>query len=98
GTDFERRVWRAMIAIPQGRTQTYGEVARMLGSTPRAVGGACGANPIPLVIPCHRIVGAGGALGGYSGGRGAETKRFLLELEGALTPEQDLFAPRAPRS
>lgn len=82
GTAHDLAVWRAMQRIPAGETRTYGEVARDISSSPRAVGTACGRNPIPIVIPCHRIVAAGGALGGYSGQRGAETKRFLLELEG----------------
>ena len=83
GTEHDRRVWRAMQAIPSGETRAYGEIARAIGSAARAVGNACGRNPIPIVIPCHRIVGANGALGGYSGQGGAETKRFLLGLEGA---------------
>ncbi len=84
GSDFQRRVWRLMRAIPAGRTRSYGELARELGSAARAVGGACGANPIPILIPCHRVLAAGGALGGYSGLGGTETKRFLLRLEGVL--------------
>ena len=82
GTEHDRRVWRAMQAIPPGETRTYGEIARAIGSAAQAVGNACGRNPIPIVIPCHRIVGANGALGGYSGQGGAKTKRFLLGLEG----------------
>ena len=86
GTPFRLRVWAAMQAIPYGRTMSYGALARTLGTAPRAVGGACGANPIPLVIPCHRVVGAGGALGGFSGGAGCDTKRQLLALERTLPP------------
>ena len=86
GTPFRRRVWEAMQAIPYGETRSYGDLARALDSAPRAIGGACGANPIPLVIPCHRVVGAGGALGGFSGGDGCDTKRQLLALERALPP------------
>ena len=86
GTTFRRRVWAAMQAIPYGQTRSYGDLARDLDSAPRAVGGACGANPIPLIIPCHRVVGAGGTLGGFSGGAGCDTKRQLLALEGALPP------------
>ena len=82
GTAHDRAVWRAMRKIPAGATRSYGEVARDIASSPRAVGNACGRNPIPIVIPCHRIVAAGGRLGGYSGRGGAETKRFLLRLEG----------------
>lgn len=81
GTDFQRRVWRVMEGIPTGETLTYGDVANQLGSAPRAVGGACGANPIPILIPCHRIVATGGGLGGYSGAGGLTTKRALLDLE-----------------
>ncbi len=76
-------VWQAMRAIPAGRTLSYGAIARAIGSSPRAVGGACGRNPIPVIIPCHRVIGADGALGGYSGAGGAQTKRFLLSHEGA---------------
>ena len=83
GTPFQRRVWDAMRAIPRGRTRTYGDVARELHSSARAVGMACGANPIPIIIPCHRITGANGSLGGYSGGEGPDTKRYLLGLEQA---------------
>lgn len=82
GTAFRQKVWAAMQAIPYGTVLTYGDVARMLDSAPRAVGGACGANPIPVIIPCHRIVGSGGAPGGYSGFGGLETKDWLLRLEG----------------
>ena len=83
GSGFRQRVWQAMQAIPVGETRSYGALARALGSAPRAVGGACGANPIPILIPCHRVV-AGGGLGGYSGGAGLATKIALLKLEGAL--------------
>ncbi len=84
GTPFQRRVWQALIRIPPGQTRSYGELAAELGSGARAVGAACGRNPIPVVIPCHRVVAADGRLGGYSGLDGVETKRFLLQLEGAL--------------
>ena len=87
GTPFRLRVWEAMQAIPYGQTRSYGDLARELDSAPRAIGGACGANPIPLVIPCHRVTGAGGTLGGFSGGAGCDTKRQLLALEGALPPQ-----------
>ena len=82
GTAHDRKVWRAMQEIPPGKTRTYGDIARAIASGAQAVGNACGRNPIPIVIPCHRIVGANGAIGGYSGRGGAETKRFLLGLEG----------------
>jgi methylated-DNA-[protein]-cysteine S-methyltransferase len=80
GTAFQQRVWRAMRAIPYGDTVTYGELARRVDSEPRAIGGACGANPIPIVVPCHRVVAASGA-GGYSGRGGLKTKALLLEIE-----------------
>ncbi|WP_439579149.1 methylated-DNA--[protein]-cysteine S-methyltransferase, partial [Elioraea sp.] len=83
GTTFQRRVWAAMQAIPRGRTRRYGDLARDLHSSARAVGTACGANPIPIIIPCHRVTGANGSLGGYSGGEGPTTKRYLLGLEQA---------------
>jgi len=82
GTPFQKRVWREMQAIKEGHTKTYGAVAKKLHSGPRAVGGACAANPIPLLIPCHRITAANGKIGHYSGGDGSETKTFLLRLEG----------------
>ncbi|MBC8024338.1 MAG: methylated-DNA--[protein]-cysteine S-methyltransferase [Burkholderiales bacterium] len=88
GTHHRLAVWEAMQRIPAGRTRTYGELANELRSSARAVGGACGANPIPIVVPCHRIIAAGGALGGFMGAReeGFELgiKRWLLEHEGAL--------------
>ena len=84
GTPFRLRVWAALQAIPYGETMSYGALAQALGTAPRAIGGACGANPIALVIPCHRVVAAHGALGGFSGGAGCDTKRHLLALEHAL--------------
>mgnify|MGYP001806012384 CR=1 FL=1 len=82
GTTFQRRVWQAIAAIPFGKVRTYGDLARDLETAPRALGGACGRNPIPIIIPCHRVLGTDGSLGGYSGMDGLETKRFLLRLEG----------------
>lgn len=82
GTAHQKRVWDAMCKIPYGETRTYGELAKDIGSVARAVGGACGANPIPIVVPCHRVLGAGDAIGGYSFEGGADTKRQLLALEG----------------
>lgn len=81
GTPFQRRVWEALAAIPYGETRSYGEVARSLGrpEASRAVGAANGANPLPIVIPCHRVVGSNGSLTGFGGG--LETKAALLELE-----------------
>ena len=84
GSRFQQAVWTRMRAIPYGAARTYGELAKSLGSVARAVGGACGKNPIPIVVPCHRVVGQGGRLGGYSGGDGLATKRALLALEGYL--------------
>lgn len=84
GTAFQKRVWEAMRRIPWGRTMTYGELAEAAGrpGAARAAGAACAANPIPIIIPCHRILASGGGLGGFSGGCGLETKRSLLALEG----------------
>ena len=85
GTDFQQQVWRAMRRIPAGRVKTYGELARGLHSASRAVGGACRANPIPIVVPCHRVVSASG-LGGFMGatrGRALVIKRWLLRHEQA---------------
>src|SRR3954454_4300568 len=81
GTAFQRRVWRALREIPYGETISYGELARRIGqpSAVRAVGMANGRNPISIVVPCHRVIGADGTLTGYGGG--IERKRFLLELE-----------------
>ncbi len=85
GTPFQQAVWALMSAIPFGATRTYGDLARRLGTAPRPIGGACGRNPIPIVIPCHRVVGSGSwPLGGYSGGEGVPTKLALLRLEGQL--------------
>ncbi|HUL56030.1 MAG TPA: methylated-DNA--[protein]-cysteine S-methyltransferase [Usitatibacter sp.] len=89
GTHHRLAVWEAMQKIPAGKTRTYGEVAAAIHSSARAVGGACGANPIPVIVPCHRIVAAGGDIGGFMGARGHEgfeigIKRWLLEHEGAL--------------
>ena len=86
GSPFQRRVWRAIASIPRGEVRTYGEVAKALSSAPRAVGQACGSNWFPLVVPCHRVVGANG-LGGFAHhGEGfhLEIKRWLLEHERAL--------------
>ena len=82
GTDFQKRVWKLMSDIPYGETATYGGMAMALGSGPRAVGMACGRNPLPIVVPCHRVLASGGREGGYSGGQGLKTKHKLLALEG----------------
>ena len=82
GTDFQRDVCAVMFAIPFGYTRTYGEIAKNLGVPAQAVGQACGGNPIPIIIPCHRVIGANG-LTGFSGEGGVETKVALLRHEGA---------------
>jgi methylated-DNA-[protein]-cysteine S-methyltransferase len=82
GTPFERRVWERLRAIPYGETVTYGELARELSSSPRAVGRANGRNPISIIVPCHRVIGANGSLTGYAGG--LPIKQALLEHEGFL--------------
>ena len=81
GSPFETRVWTAMRAIPYGETRCYGDLAEIVGSAPRAIGRSCGTNPIPIVIPCHRVLAKTG-VGGYSGAGGLATKRHLLALEG----------------
>ena len=89
GSEFQRSVWRALVAIPYGETISYGELARRVGSVARAVGLANGANPLPIVVPCHRVIGADGSLTGF--GAGLPIKRALLELEGAECVS-DLFS------
>jgi methylated-DNA-[protein]-cysteine S-methyltransferase len=86
GTAFQRRVWDALLAIPYGTTLSYSKLARRLGDqrATRAVGAANGRNPIPIIVPCHRVVGAHGELTGFGGG--LDRKRWLLEHEGALLP------------
>ncbi len=87
GTEFQKEVWDLLLSVPYGETVTYGELAGIIAEkrglkkmSARAVGGAVGSNPMPIFVPCHRVVGAGGKLGGFSGG--IELKRKLLELEG----------------
>lgn len=82
GTVFRRSVWNRLLEIPYGQTRTYGDLAAELDSSPRAVGSAVGHNPISILIPCHRVLGADGSLTGYAGG--VEKKRFLLKLEGVV--------------
>jgi methylated-DNA-[protein]-cysteine S-methyltransferase len=91
GTDFQRAVWFEFASIPYGSVRTYGDISNKLSSHARAVGMACGANPIPIILPCHRVVGSDGKMTGFSGGAGVETKIQLLTLEGAYHPEPDLF-------
>jgi methylated-DNA-[protein]-cysteine S-methyltransferase len=83
GTPFQRKVWRALCEIPRGQTRSYAWVARRIGRprAVRAVGAACGANPISILIPCHRVIASDGSLGGFGGG--LALKRRLLALEGA---------------
>lgn len=86
GTRFQQRVWQALQKIPSGKTLTYGELAKILNSSPRAVGQACRNNPIPIIIPCHRVVSASG-LGGYAGDTGGKLmaiKKWLLRHEGVI--------------
>lgn len=86
GTAFQRAVWQQLLAIPASGTTSYGAIAKALGSASavRAVGGAVGRNPVSVIVPCHRVVGADGSLTGYAGGIGR--KRALLDLEHALAP------------
>jgi methylated-DNA-[protein]-cysteine S-methyltransferase len=87
GTEFQRHCWLALATIPYGQTVSYGEQSRRIGLGPdsaRAVGAANGQNPLPIVLPCHRVIGADGSLTGFGGG--LHIKRFLLEHEGALLP------------
>ena len=97
GTEFQRQVWRALTEIPYGKTISYGELATRIGnpSASRAVGLANGANPLPIIVPCHRVIGADGSLTGFGGG--LPIKRKLLALEGAGADEagrqQTLFEP-----
>jgi len=91
GTDFQKKVWDELTKIPYGETISYGELANRMGdkNLMRAVAAANGANPIPIIIPCHRVIGADGSLTGYGGG--LDVKKKLLELEGSWT--MDLFIP-----
>lgn len=85
GGGLDRAVWQAMCDIPHGEVWTYGDLAAKTGGVARAVGGACGRNPIPIVVPCHRVVGANGKLVGFSGGQGVATKAWLLDFERGQT-------------
>ncbi len=95
GTDFQRRVWRELTTIAYGQTISYSELARRIGNprASRAVGLANGANPLPIVVPCHRVIGANGSLTGFGGG--LPIKQALLALEGALATELDFSLPPA---
>jgi methylated-DNA-[protein]-cysteine S-methyltransferase len=94
GTPFQRHVWSRLREIPYGETCSYRSLALDLATSPRALAGACASNPLPIIIPCHRVVSAAGGLGGYSGGDGVATKQALLRLEGA----QLTVRPRARSS
>jgi methylated-DNA-[protein]-cysteine S-methyltransferase len=86
GSAFEQQVWRAIAAIPSGSTRTYGELAQSLATAARPVGRACGSNPVPLIVPCHRVVAAGGGIGGFMHSRTAASlsiKHWLLRHEGS---------------
>ena len=85
GTDFQKRVWQQLVTIPYGETRSYAQIAAAIGSfrAVRAAGAANGANPVPIVVPCHRVIGASGKLVGYGGG--LPLKKRLLELEGAVS-------------
>lgn len=93
GTDFQRSVWDILTTIPYGKTITYGDIARQLGDIKavRAVGAANGRNPISIVVPCHRVIGASGSLTGFAGG--LEAKDFLLRLEGARNSQVQISLP-----
>jgi methylated-DNA-[protein]-cysteine S-methyltransferase len=91
GTPFQRAVWQALLDIPYGQTRSYGDVASALGQpgAMRAVGSANGANPVPLIVPCHRVIAAGGKLGGYGGG--LDLKRRLLAMEQSVRHQGTLL-------
>lgn len=95
GTPFQRSVWDALRSIPYGTTTTYGALGRMLGAQPRAVGAAVGATPIPIIIPCHRVIGTDGSLTGYGGG--LDRKRALLDFEAAAGARSAFDAAWAQR-
>lgn len=87
GTEHQEKIWQIMRRIPAGESLTYGEVAHQIGSAPRAVGGACGKNPFPVIIPCHRIIAANNQLGGFNSGNiffNLGIKKWLLNHEGIL--------------
>jgi len=82
GTPFQKRVWQALLNIPFGQIKTYGQLAQELNTSPRALGGAVGANPVPILVPCHRVMGSNSKLTGFSAPGGIATKRWLLNHEG----------------
>lgn len=93
GTDFQKKVWNILSTIPYGKTITYGDIARQLGDikTVRAVGAANGKNPISIIVPCHRVIGASGELTGFAGG--LEAKAWLLEREGVKSSKAQMELP-----
>ncbi len=95
GSDYQRRVWQALAEIPFGETRTYTQLAAAAGGSARSVGRANGLNPLPIIVPCHRVVAARG-LGGYSGAEGLDTKRALLALETAACARAEI--PTSPAS
>ena len=84
GTKLQKSTWKAIYNIPFSQTTTYGQLAKNIGTSPRALGKICGSNPIPIIIPCHRVLSSNGTMGGYSGGKGITTKQKLLKLESSL--------------
>lgn len=93
GTEYRKRVWRALMDVPLGQTRTYAELAVAAGGSPRSIGTAMARNPLPIIVPCHRVVASNGA-GGYSGGEGLPTKYFLLALERRLASPVPTTQPR----
>lgn len=94
GTEFQRKVWAALLTIPFGETRSYSDIAKQIGNANavRAVGAANGKNPISIVAPCHRVIGKGGDLTGFAGG--VETKKILLDLERRILGKEDLSLPQ----
>lgn len=84
GTKLQKNTWKSIYNIPFSQTTTYGQLAKIIGTSPRAIGRICGSNPIPIIIPCHRVLSSNGTMGGYSGGKGITTKQKLLKLENSL--------------
>jgi methylated-DNA-[protein]-cysteine S-methyltransferase len=93
GTEFQKKVWTALLDIPFGQTRTYSDIANCVGDlkSVRAVGLANGQNPFPVIVPCHRVIGKDGSLVGYGGG--LDKKQWLLQHEGVMTRQMDMFAP-----
>lgn len=102
GTPYRQRIWDQVRQIPPGSCWSYQQVAEAAGGSPRSVGTAMATNPIPLLIPCHRVLGSGAggrfSIGGYSGGEGVETKRFLLNLEARMVGRDPTWPKQTPRS